>query len=269
MKLNLPSPIDRLLAQRGGVMDPDQRGSRIDLEKACAAHDYVLHPSVVDFEEEFGGLLLPDEGNVLDKDEPYWLFGAYACLTSEAHVAPRGGSKARKLVPVVYSPNDVIYFLDAQGKAYAQDTIEDTKAAQFAENGKAMMCRILLEDAVFSRGETTLEMKGLQGEALSGRLGLKLIAEASGADRKYYADATGSLLVVEDTKAKMTLVACTTVDQVNALNPPVSAGNAGLSAELEKDLKPYQRARVCADDLRKTDKCPISSITCRICGSWM
>jgi hypothetical protein len=70
-----------------------------------------------------------------------WLFGAHACLRSEAHAAPRGGK--RKLVPVVYSPNDIIYFLDADGKAWAQDTIEESRATRYAESGRELVTQIV------------------------------------------------------------------------------------------------------------------------------
>ena len=134
MKLKLPAVVIALLKKRGAIVDPKFRATRAQLANVCKEHRYPLHASVVAFEAAFGGLLIPD-GPKLKKSDPFWLFGAHACLTSGAHVAPRGGSKARKLVPVVYSPNDVIYYLDEKGRGYAEDTIEDTSASLFAENG--------------------------------------------------------------------------------------------------------------------------------------
>jgi hypothetical protein len=231
MNLNLPPVILSILKQRGGYLDPKLRATQAQLVQTCEAHGYAAHPSVIDFEAAFGGLVLPDELPMVD-GEPCWLFGAYACLASNGHVAPRGGSKARKLVPVVYSPNDVIYFLDAQGRAYAQDTIEDTSATLFAENGTALVCRILLNEFLFARGETTLDLPGLQGDALAQRLSLALINEASGLDRRFYSDAQGEVLVVEDIKAKRTQIAAATQAQLELVKPPAAADAPPPSAEM-------------------------------------
>ncbi len=238
MKLNLPSIVLAMLEQRGGIMDPDRRGSQERLEKVCIEHGYALHSAVIDFEAAFGGLVMPDEGRKVKRGEPQWVFGTYACLSEGGHVAPRGGSKRRDLVPVVYSPNDIVYFLDAQGSAYAQDTIEDTSAVLYAENATALVCRILLDDAFFSRQETSVELKGLQGEALSQRLALTRISEASGADRRYYGDARGSILVVEEIKAKQTRCACATMDQLHAVKAPAASSAGKLAPELSPILTP-------------------------------
>ena len=134
MKLKLPPAVLAMLKKRGSVLNAGLHATRSALIKTCKEHGYVPHTSVIAFEAAFGGLLIPDEGK-MKKGEPCWLFGTHACLTSGAHVAPRGGSKARKLVPVVYSPNDIIYYLDEQGRGYAEDTIEDTLAMFYADNG--------------------------------------------------------------------------------------------------------------------------------------
>ena len=198
MKLTLPPMILAMLNKRGGIIDSNLSGSQGRLEKVCNGQGYELHTSVIEFEKAFGGLVFPDVVGKLNPDEPHWVFGTLACLSSGGHEAPKRGGKKRKLVPVVYSPNDIVYFLDANGKAYAQDMVEDVSAAFYAENGTALVCRILLDDAIFSRKETTLELKGLKGEALSQRFTLSEIAEASGADRRYFSDPKGEILVQEE-----------------------------------------------------------------------
>jgi Leucine rich repeat len=239
MKLNLPSPVLSVLAQRGGTLNPNLRGSPSLLQETCAAHGYALHQTVIDFEAAFGGLMMPDEGRKLKKGEPHWLFGAYACLSGSGHAAPRGGTKGRNLVPVVYAPNDVIYFLDAQGKAFVQDTIEDPSAVLYAADATALVCRILFDEAIFSRKETSSEFPGLQGESLSLRLALTLVTEASGADLRYYGDATGAILVVEDIKAKQTRCACATKIQFDLVKPPILAEAGKLSDDAVKNLAPF------------------------------
>ena len=232
MKLKLPKVVLAMLKKRGGVMDAGLRATRAQLVKTCAENSYPPHPSVIAFEAAFGGLLIPDDGRKMKKDEPCWLFGTHACLTTGGHTAPRGGSKARKLVPVVYSPNDIIYYLDEKGQGYAEDTIEDTSASRYADNGTSLVCRIVLNDALFDREETSLDLPGLQGEALAKRLSLKLITEASGKDRRFFSDATGDVLVVEEIKAKQTRFAGTTKKLLKLVKPPVAKGAAKPSAEL-------------------------------------
>ena len=220
MKLKLPKVVLSLLKKRGAVVDAGLRATRARLIKICEEHDYKPHASVIAFESAFGGLLIPDEGK-LKKNEPCWLFGAHACLASDSHVAPRGGSKARKLVPLVYSPNDIIYYLDEQGLGYAEDTIEDISASLFSENGVSLVCRIVFNDAMFSRGDTLLDLPGLQGDALAKRLSLKLVKEASGQDLRYFSDDKGDVLVAEDLKTKQTRFASATKKAFNLVKPPV------------------------------------------------
>jgi hypothetical protein len=231
MKLKLPAVVQAMLKKRGGTLDVELRATRARLIKTCEDHKYPPHASVIAFEASFGGLLIPDEPK-MKTDEPCWLFGTHACLASGGHTDPRGGSKARKLVPVVYSPNDVIYYLDEQGRAYAEDTIEDPSASFYADNGVSLVCRIVFNDALFSREETSLDLPGLQGEALSERLSLALVTEASGKDLRYFSDATGSVLVVEEIKHKRTRFASTNKKQFKLVKPPVVPGEDKANPEM-------------------------------------
>lgn len=231
MKLKLPKVVLALLKKRGGIMDAKLRATKARLVKACEEYNYTPHASVIAFEAAFGGLLIPDEGK-MKKDEPCWLFGTHACLASGAHVAPLGGSKVRKLVPVVYSPNDIIYYLDEQGRGYAEDTIEDLSASFYADNGTSLVCRIIFNDALFSREETSLDLPGLQGEELSKRLSITLVTEASGKDFHYFSDATGDVLVIEEIKANRTRFASTTKKQFKLLKPAVISGEGEATPEM-------------------------------------
>ncbi len=223
MKLKLPAVVLEMLKRRGGNLDAGLRASRAQLIKTCKEHGYPTLAPVIAFEAAFGGLLIPDDPKK-KKSEPCWLFGTHACLTTGGHSAPRGGGKARKLVPVVYSPNDIIYYLNEQGRGYAEDTIEDLSAVLYAENGISLVCRIVLDDALFDRLETSIDLPGLQGEALSKRLSLALVKEASGKDRRFFSDAAGDLLVVEEIKAKRTRFAGTTKKQLKLVSQPVASG---------------------------------------------
>src|SRR6478609_4235201 len=88
MKLKLPKAVLAMLKKRGGTIDAGLRATRAQLIKICEEHSYPPHISVIAFETAFGGLVIPDEGNKIKKNEPPWLFGTHACLTSGAHVTP-------------------------------------------------------------------------------------------------------------------------------------------------------------------------------------
>ena len=241
MKLKLPKVVLTMLKKRDGIMDAKLRATKARLIKTCEEHKYPLHASVIAFEAAFGGLVIPDERKQ-KKGEPCWLFGTYACLTTGGHTDPRGGSKARKLVPVVYSPNDIIYYLNEQGQGYAEDTIEDPSAVLYADNGTSLVCRIVFNDALFSREETSLDLPGLQGEALAKQLSLALVKEASGKDIRYFSDAKGDVLVVEEIKAKRTRFSSATKKQFKLVKPPVVAGADKATPEIIPHLgKSYVR----------------------------
>jgi hypothetical protein len=220
-----------MLKKRGAKMNAGLRATKSQLVKTCKEHRYPLHASVVAFEESFGGLVIPDEPK-MKKGEPCWLFGTYACLTEGGHTSPRGGSKARKLVPVVCSPNDIIYYLDEQGRGYAEDTIEDISATLYADNGTSLVCRILFNDALFSRKETSVELPGLQGEALAKQLSLSLVKEASGKDFRFFSDDKGDVLVVEEIKTKRTRFAASTKSHFKLLKQRAATSASKPSREL-------------------------------------
>jgi hypothetical protein len=232
MALKLPPVALALLEAAGAAIEPKRRASKAQLLTTCKQHGYALHATVAAFEAEFGGLVIPDRPKQ-KKNHPVWLFGAHACLASGAHVAPRGGKKTRALVPVVYSPNDVVYFLDKQGRAYAQDTIEDPEAKPFAENGTALITRIMLYSALFALGASAQALPGVLGDALAERLSLALVTEASDRDLRFFSDANAKTLVVENLKNQQTLVATADKKRVRLLAAPTPS----------KATKPTKAAR--------------------------
>ena len=142
MKLPLPAAavleLERRAATREEPFSPDE------LRALLAEHGYVAHPAVLEFEVAFGGLEFLEEEN--GDDEMRFLVGAGACLASGAHVRPTGGDgqEALALVPVIYTPNDGIGFLDAQGAGWFQDTIEDLDARRVADDGAALLAGFLV-----------------------------------------------------------------------------------------------------------------------------
>lgn len=231
MKLKLPPVVVSLLKKRGVVTDKKLRATKTQLINTCLAHGYVPSADVIAFEAAFGGMLMP-EGPKMKKGEPVWLFGTYACLTEGGHSSPPG--KAKKRVPVVNSPNDIIYYLDEKGRGYAEDTIEDVSPVYYAADRTSLVSRIVFDDALFSRKHFSVYLPGLQGEDLSRRFSLKLVKEASGADRRFFTDTRGDIIVAEDIKSKETRFAGVTARHLKLAMPATPKG-----AELSPDLKPF------------------------------
>jgi len=57
--------------------------------------------------------------------------------------AALGGPADRDLVPIAYTPDDGIVFLDAGGHAWFQDTIEDPEACPFERDAAGAIARLL------------------------------------------------------------------------------------------------------------------------------
>jgi len=173
------------------------RGSADNTREQLETRGYPVSAAVLAFEARYGGLFMADEPGGEDSD---WLFGAFACVVSGAHGVPGGpgpGADAG-LVPVAYSPDDVIYYFDGDGAAWAQDTIEDPAPSRFAASGDVMVTRIVLHDILFSRSYTgnSSELTGQRGDAAAAALGLPLIEQGSDELARFWGDA--ETLVVED-----------------------------------------------------------------------
>jgi hypothetical protein len=162
------------------------------LEQRHATPAAPIHAAVLAFERDFGGINL-EEGN--DPDA-VWVLGAGACISSGVHEDPRGGARQRKLglVPVAYSDNDMIAYLDGEGRAWFQDTIEHDDASQVALDGRTMVARLVLWDATFTWDQGKQEVVGAVGDRLAAALGVPAIAEASDAKERWWGDATTVIL---------------------------------------------------------------------------
>jgi hypothetical protein len=210
----LPLWLRQRLEKRHALLIDSNHASEELLSDTLHSHDYQSNDFVQQFEKAYGGLEMPELGSDSNSRSDSWLFGAYNCLLSQAHVQPRGDVPEAHLVPVVYSPNDIIYFLDPMGRAYAQDTIEEPQATLFAANALAMVCRILLWDEIFylQSLDLCLEFDGLYGRQLADLCGLQPFQEASADDFAFWGDA--QVLVVEtppraEAKANTRLVSST------------------------------------------------------------
>lgn len=170
--------------------------TRDALEALLAARKISHHAPALAFEAAYGALLFPDHGCGAawqKTGETAWLVGAGACLSADITYAKPG---KHQLVPVVYTTNDNVYFLDASGAAWAQDTIEDPKPARFAKNARAMLTKILLREYGFAcPSDKQLVIDGACGRAIATTLGAKPIADANDDAERWWTN--GSVFVAE------------------------------------------------------------------------
>jgi len=135
----------KLVAAKAARHDARRTADAATVKKLLARKNYPAHASVLAFEKMFGGLVIPEDGGNNDEDwfadGPATLVGAYACLKSDGHDRPTGGRD--DLVPVAYTPNDGIMFLDKAGATYFEDTIEDLVAARWKRTGAAAIAELL------------------------------------------------------------------------------------------------------------------------------
>lgn len=108
-----------------------------------ASRGYPLHDAALAFERAIGGLEFEDH------DGGSWLIGAAACVGSDAHVHPCGGAEQAdlQLVPVVYTPDDGIGYVDREGAGWFHDTIEQRSASRVADTAATMIELLVVGDS--------------------------------------------------------------------------------------------------------------------------
>jgi hypothetical protein len=168
-----------LTARLGVEHHTDQTNSLANLRRLLAAKNCPVHDSVLQFEQEYGGLLVPNAGypNWLNDGE-YKVVGSYACL-QRGETARGGPSQASLgLVPIVSTSNDNVYFLDQRGRGWFHDTVADADAVQVTASGDTIMAGLVLY-AMLSSVQVQSEA-GAHGARLAGHLGVAPIPIASG-----------------------------------------------------------------------------------------
>ena len=217
-----------------------------DLKKLLAKAKAPEHAPAMVFERAYGGLSFPElgEGRGWRKaDVVPWLVGAAACLSSDESFHAPG---KKKLVPVLCTANDVVYFLDADGAGWGQDTIEDARPVMFAPNARAMMSRILFwEEVFFCPSEKKVTIPNARGAGVATALKLRAVADASDARERWWSD--GKTFVVE--KAVERGAAETTI----AYPPKGALAKLGL----EEPAKPAQPAGPITFDSVREEYAPV------------
>jgi hypothetical protein len=166
------------------------------LARLLAKTKLVGHAPAIAFELAYGHLAFPDHGEGRgwrrSNVEP-WLVGPAACLEADLTWSPPG---RKKLAPVLYTTNDVAYYLAADGIAWGEDTIGDEALAVVAPNARAMMTRILLREHVFfCPSSKKVEIEGSKGASAAKALKLRSVPDASDATERWWSD--GTSFVVE------------------------------------------------------------------------
>lgn len=166
------------------------------LNELLAENEYESNPMIVAFDEAFGGLSFPDGEADEDWDmeeDGGWLVGTELCLELGGHDAPRGGDSQEDLglIPIVYSPNDIIYFMDPQGQCWGQDTIEEPEALPCAKDGATLVTRLILETLLWSEEAKRTEKAGLHGDKMAAEAKYKLVPEASDEFSRWWAGPAG------------------------------------------------------------------------------
>jgi len=151
-----------------------------------------------------------------------WLIGAGACLSAkEMTYAPAG---THQLVPVVATDNDNVFFLAADGTAWAQDTIEDPAPVKFAATAKAMWAKLSAQFRAFdSPDPKTLRLAGKHGTRVAKILGAKKFPDASDRDATWWSD--GTVYVVE--RGGETVVSWATKAQIAAVRKALGVAPPG------------------------------------------
>ncbi|MBA3546694.1 MAG: hypothetical protein H0T76_09450 [Nannocystis sp.] len=187
----------RCLEDQHAVIDPRRRAAdEAQLVALLAAHRYQVHPAVLAFDARFGGLVT-DSLRV----------GAFALL-STGRLRERGGKgqKDLGLVPVMLS-GDLIFFLDGNGAAWAQEMIADPDAQPFATRATTMLARHLLQE------ETTTQLPGHRGDELAQTFALTPIEQACDALGRAWEGPDGLVIETHGPDAgDMTLVSASLAD---------------------------------------------------------
>lgn len=155
---------------------------------------YTFRPNVAAFDAVYGGFTFPQTERGPDwsvTEDRGWMVGAELCLREGGHGAPRGGDEEaeHELVPVAYSPNDCIYYLDREGRGWFEDTIEGPPFL-CTEDGDRLFAQIVLE-LIFVGPERAVTHEGFVGAELAHTYGLSPVPEASDVYTRWWSGERG------------------------------------------------------------------------------
>lgn len=191
-------PAVRPLFDRLGVVRrPGLVKSRESLEKLLRKYGYPVSEPVLEFEERFGGLMVPTTDVEGWRARGEWvLLSVDACIAKRKRERPRGGpgNEAQGLVPVVLGPQDDITFLDPSGRAWWHDTVGARDAVAFGEGGAELVSRWLCAACTLA-GRYSGAQALRNGTALGVAESLALSLVAVDERRRYWA--SGEAVVVE------------------------------------------------------------------------
>jgi hypothetical protein len=183
-------PIAKLFARKKAERNPKQTASRDELVTLLTKRGYKPHAAVLDFEQRYGGVTLPETGeDDWDAEGTCALLGAWAFL-HWSNGSPRGGKGHEKLelVPVVTNASGYCY-LDSQGRAYAEDEIEGMMEGVFAKDGDGLVARLALRSFHTSRmaSHRFRKLAKASGAKVAKKLGALKVECASSKEEQWWA----------------------------------------------------------------------------------
>lgn len=189
-----------------------------DLKALLARTKRPCHAPALAFEKAYGGLSFTEAG--ASRGDERFVVGPGACLSDADLDFTEAGAKG--LVPVIWAPNDVAYFVDASGAGWAEDTIEDPAPVRVAADARAMLTRLLLGEHVFACAPAKkAESNGADAAAIAKSLKLAIVKDASGADERWWSD--GKTFLVE--RGDTTTLAFAAQKALARLAPPAPSGD--------------------------------------------
>lgn len=185
-RLDLP-PIVFASISRGGISREGAHGDTEATTRLLNSKEYPPHPAVLDFEESFGGLEFYEP----EYDVPTLVVGPFACFSASPHWTGR----ERDLVPVIFSVNDVVYFLDAQGRGWTCATMAGGGTRPSADNGKALFRQAVLWRVLESRGVDVKQ--GRHGAEMARARGATELVGTSGQTERWWGNETALIVEIE------------------------------------------------------------------------
>ncbi|MFK8004498.1 MAG: hypothetical protein AB8H86_33330 [Polyangiales bacterium] len=177
--------VTRFLDERGATRT-GPRGDAKSTTATLAAYERASWESVLEFEEDYGGLELCDPGSTT----PALVVGPFACLSPGDYRLSEP-----RLIPVMFSADDVVYSLDEEGRGWTMAAMVEGKHRLSARNGRQLLTQAILWRALASDLSGAQLEQGMCGAKWAAKAELKPIHEASSDSERWWGD--GERLVVE------------------------------------------------------------------------
>lgn len=129
----------------GPARDTKKTASRATLTKRLEKLAYPVSDAVLEFEEAFGGLVIPVTNDEhWREDNMCTRVGVWAMIEPEYQWTQREDDPPGPLVPIAYGLQDETYLLDARGAPWFHDPTGDTYVVPFGADGAELVTRLVM-----------------------------------------------------------------------------------------------------------------------------